>query len=555
MRFQMRLFRRLIPRERLCSIRTVFDANDITGIQPFEAIPGPSGISALPYIGLMFELKPFTNYDIRKLSELFESYHEQYGPLVRIRAGKGWLVCVNDPDDIAAVFRSESKFPYRGVTLIANTYDRRKGARAGLVTLKGEEWYALRSPTQKSMMRPKAMTKYASRISQIADEFVAKFEQRDRLDNLPDQLMEYTAEGVGMLCFNTRLGCITENNATSELMEHTKTYLEVFGESTYRLPLYTIFRTPMYRKFERAADYISQLCETYIDGALAKIGKTPQFHDEQNIWPSPDDVVQGTRDSSTKVQHILCHSNHAEEQKCRLFASMESENRPNDMEDSLLFDLLSTPDLTPDMIKRILVDVFVAGIDSTANAMTFLFYFLAKHQDKQYKLYTELSEVLPKDGKITEDVIDRLSYLKACLKESLRLVFPICAGTARILDRDITLKGYNVPKATTLVLCNGIICRDESYFPQQNQFIPERWIRSDTRIDMNPFAHLPFGFGPRKCIGQRFAEQEIYICTAKMLLMYRLTLPPGVDDIPYRYCTFATPLEKVTFLLEKRSSN
>ncbi|XP_069112979.1 probable cytochrome P450 49a1 isoform X1 [Argopecten irradians] len=537
MQNQLRLFRKLILRSS-GSVRTLCDVNDRATVKPFQSIPGPSGISALPFIGLIFELKPFTNYDIRKLSELFESYHKKYGPLVRVRAGKDWLVCVYDPNDIASVFRAESRFPYRGATLIAETYDRRKRAKAGLVTLKGEEWYALRSPTQKAMMRPKAMTKYANRISHIADDFVAKFEHRDRLDNLPDQLMEYTAEGVGMLCFNTRLGCISETDQTTDLMIHTKTYLELFGESTYRLPLFTVFRTPMYRRFERAADYISHVCEAYIEDALTKVRSN-----EQDIRHSSNALLQTTHNSCADMERNDCGQPNDDEQKLKL---------TKDMEDSLLFDLLSTPGVTPDMVKRILVDVFVAGIDSTANAMTFLFYFLAKHQDKQQKLYEELVDIIPENGEISEEIIEMLSYLKACLKESLRLVFPICGGTARILDRDIILKGYTVPKSTLLVLCNGVVCRDEDYFYQQDQFIPERWIRGDTRTDMNPFAHLPFGFGPRKCIGQRFAEQEIYICTTKMITTYRLSLPPGVEDIPYRYCTFATPLNKTTFLLEKR---
>ncbi|OWF50845.1 probable cytochrome P450 49a1 isoform X1 [Mizuhopecten yessoensis] len=536
MRYPIQLSCWLRPRQRQFGwTRNTSVVTDGTKPKPLAAIPGPSGLSALPYIGLMFELKPFTNYDVKKLSELFEKYREQYGPLVKIRAGKDWLVCVYDPDDIAAVFRTESRHPYRGVTPLAKTYDRRKGVRPGLVTLKGDEWYALRSPTQKAMMRPKAMTKYAYRISQIADEFVAKFERRDRLDNLPDQLMEYTAEGVGMLCFNTRLGCITETNNSSELMEQTKTYLELFGESTYRLPLYTVFRTPMYRRFERAADFLSQVCENYIDDALTKVNNTTNFHDA--TVQNPEIQSWNTKQSfDADVQNTQHPTN----------------VNTTDMEDSLLFDLLSTPGMTPDMTRRILVDVFVAGIDSTANAMTFLFYFLAKHQDKQRKLYQELLDVIPKDGKITEDVIKKLSYLKACVKESLRLVFPICAGTARILDLDIVLKGYKVPKGTTLVLCNGIICREERYFPQQDQFLPERWIRGDIRTDVNPFAHLPFGFGPRKCIGQRVAELEIYICTAKMFMTYRFKLPPGVDEIPYKYCTFATPREKTTFMLERR---
>ncbi|XP_033729239.1 1,25-dihydroxyvitamin D(3) 24-hydroxylase, mitochondrial-like [Pecten maximus] len=440
---------------------------------------------------------------MRLISTKLEAWKNEYGPIVRVRLGKRWSLYLFDPDDIEKVFRADQKYPERITLPLMSIYEKRQNLPSTLANTNGKEWHAMRGPTQKIMLRPKAVTKYAPKLSIIADDFVDSLKTSGRLDNLPFKLMEYSAEGVGMLCFNTRLGCITSDNTATPLMTYTKDFLDRLGNHFYRMiPTYMLFRTKFYIGFEEAANFLYSTAEEHINKALKDLKHA----------------------SDNGIEH----------------------------ESNLLFDLLSTSGLTPAQVHRTITDVFIGGIDSTASSMTFLLFYLAKYPDKQERLFKDLQEHVPKKGQIQEETINNLPYLKACLKESFRLVFPIAGGTVRIMDKDITLKGYNIPKGTPMQLCSGTIGRDEQYFPQQDQFIPERWMRGDSRTDVNPFAHLPFGFGPRKCIGQRFAEQEIFICAAKLLRNYRVVLPPGVTDIPYFYCIFATPREPASFILEER---
>ena len=83
-----------------------------------------------------------------------------------------------------------------------------------------------------------------------------------------------------------------------------------------------------------------------------------------------------------------------------------------------------------------------------------------------------------------------------------------------LLDDERTYLSFYLQ--TPIQLCSGIIAKDERYFENPNDFVPERWLKGAQKANINPFAHLPFGHGPRKCVGQRFAEQEIYICVAKV---------------------------------------
>ncbi|XP_060084495.1 probable cytochrome P450 49a1 isoform X2 [Ylistrum balloti] len=458
-----------------------------TGGNNLLDIPGPGGIYTLPYIGMRLMFKPFSKYDLRLLNEKMVALRDEYGPIVRIRLRNMWSLYLFDPDDIEKVFRADQKYPERAMLPLLTVYEKRQNIPSSLSNTNGEEWYSMRSPTQKIMLRPKAVTKYAPKLSKIADDFVEKLDGKDRLENLPFKLMEYSAE----------------DNTVTPLMAYTKDYLDRLGNHFYKtIPSYMFFRTKYYKDFEKSANFLYSTADEHINKTL------------KLVQQASEDGVE--------------------------------------YESNLLFDLLSTPGLTTGQVRRTITDVFIGGIDSTANSMTFLLFYLAKHQDKQERLFKDLCEHVLKRGEIQEDTINKIPYLKACLKESFRMVFPITGGTVRILDKDITLQGYNVPKGTPMQLCSGPIGRDEKYFPEQDQFIPERWIRGDTKTDVNPFAHLPFGFGPRKCIGQRFAEQEIYICTAKLLRNYRVVLPPGVTEIPYFYSIFATPREPTSFILEKR---
>lgn len=180
------------------------------------------------------------------------------------------------------------------------------------------------------------------------------------------------------------------------------------------------------------------------------------------------------------------------------------------------------------------------------------------NQDKQTKLYNEINEVVGGCDHFTQEHLSKMSYLKACVKESLRKTFPINLGVPRVMERDIVVEGYLIPKGTQVVSNMLSMSRDERFFPKPKEFIPERWLRSDQTIDIAkgqefPFAHKPFGFGPRMCVGQRFAELEIFIATTKIIQNFKITVPDGTGELTPVYATFTSPAEKVTLQLQKRT--
>lgn len=161
----------------------------------------------------------------------------------------------------------------------------------------------------------------------------------------------------------------------------------------------------------------------------------------------------------------------------------------------------------------------------TTTTFTGCLLCLAKNPEKQSKLREEILRILPeKDSEFTEASMKNVPYLRACIKEALR-VYPLAPGNARVIKSDIVLNGYQVPKETPVLMLSHGIEKDDQHFPRSKEFLPERWRREETSASKcpnslkpsNPFAYLPFGFGPRMCIGRRIVDMELELGIARLL--------------------------------------
>ena len=168
------------------------------------------------------------------------------------------------------------------------------------------------------------------------------------------------------------------------------------------------------------------------------------------------------------------------------------------------------------------IDALNAGIDTTGSAASFLLYHLATNPDKQEILYQEICQTIGPTGQLSEAGLARMKYMKAVQLESQRLL-PSVWGTARMFDKDITIRGYNIPAGTMVTRVGSFSSLDPSNFSQPDQFYPERWLRNhQDRHQAGSFANLPFGHGKRSCIGQRFAKLELFMLMTKLVQTYRL---------------------------------
>ncbi|RZB40869.1 p450 domain containing protein [Asbolus verrucosus] len=168
---------------------------------------------------------------------------------------------------------------------------------------------------------------------------------------------------------------------------------------------------------------------------------------------------------------------------------------------------------------------FLAGFETSSTLMTFTLYELARNQDVQQKLRDEIKIVLAKhDGKTTYDSINEMKYLNQVIDESLR-VWPPAPLTSRYCVKDYKIPDEDViiEKGTTVLIPILGIHYDEEYYPDPEKFDPERF-SEENKNSRHHYTHLPFGEGPRNCIGMRFGLMQAKMGLASLLKNFKFTV-------------------------------
>lgn len=174
--------------------------------------------------------------------------------------------------------------------------------------------------------------------------------------------------------------------------------------------------------------------------------------------------------------------------------------------------------------------IFLAGHETTANALTWTFYLLSQNPEVEAKLHEELERVLQGRTPGLTDV-PNLTYTEMVLKESMRL-YPPAHGIGRQSIDAIDLgDGYVIPPRAGIMISAYVLHRDERWFPDPERFDPDRFT-PEREAQIPKFAYMPFGGGPRICIGNRFAMMEAVLILASVAQRYRLTLDPAQQVVP-----------------------
>jgi cytochrome P450 len=203
----------------------------------------------------------------------------------------------------------------------------------------------------------------------------------------------------------------------------------------------------------------------------------------------------------------------------------------------LLQTLLSAADdkgtrMSDVQLRDEIMTLFLAGHETTANALTWTWYLLAQNPVVERSLHDELDQVLAGRAPTFAD-LPRLPYTEMVIKESMRL-FPPAWGIGRRALRDFDLRGYRIPKGTNVFILQWLTHRDPRFYPEPLRFDPERWRSDPVRSGALPrFAYFPFGGGPRVCIGAGFAMMEATLLLATIAQRYRFALLPDPPVVPF----------------------
>ena len=386
----------------------------------------------------------------------------------------GKILVVNTPALVKEMSSKEGIMPERGVLGFEVLKKIRKEAnlKAGVIISDGPEWKRFREPVSKRLLRPKSLSHYIPEFSNIAREAVddiIEINQKDNLkyDSIVDRIDLWTLSSFYYFMFHRYL---SNNSEIDKYIQTIKFIISSFGSPKWQNPRYRFFQS--------------------------------------KYW---DEVVENYRNLNEFTRQNL----------------MESISTTKDVnnEGALLEYLQSQTDFDDIDIVTTFVDFLGAAVDTTSVSTQWLWYNLSKNPRVQDKLYEEVMSVVGDSPVITVDHFNKLHYMKMCMKESMR-VTPSITAWFRYLREAGQLGGVEMPKEVPVVGNVYYIQLNERYWKNPKDFIPERW---EKRSEIDPFSYIPFGTGPRMCVGRRIAEAEMQLATAHLCRKARVHLKREPD--------------------------
>ena len=176
-------------------------------------------------------------------------------------------------------------------------------------------------------------------------------------------------------------------------------------------------------------------------------------------------------------------------------------------------------------VRDEVLTIFVAGHETTASAMTFIWYALSHYSAWEARLHAELETVL--GGRTPTDAdLPKLQVARRIVEESMRLYPPAPGLSARVAKEADELCGVRIPKGGLVAVSSWVLHRHRTLWDNPETFDPDRFL-PERSVGRPRFAYLPFGGGPRVCIGQMMAMQEATLILATLAQRFRLRLRPG----------------------------
>ena len=193
--------------------------------------------------------------------------------------------------------------------------------------------------------------------------------------------------------------------------------------------------------------------------------------------------------------------------------------------------------MTDEQVRDEAMTIFLAGHETTANALTWLWYLVAGAPEVEAKLHEEIDRVLQGRRPTFADV-GTLPYVERVVTETMRLYPPAWIIGRRALV-DYPIGSYVMPARSIIIMSPYVLQRDRRYYADPERFDPDRWT-AEFRARLPKFAYFPFGGGPRQCIGESFAWMELVLVTATIAQRWKLRLVPGHPVVPQPLVTLRT---------------
>lgn len=390
----------------------------------------------------------------------FQNLAAQYGDISYFRLGPQEAFFLNHPDYIKDVLVTNHHNFHKGLAL----QRAKRLLGEGLLTSEGEFHRRQRRLAQPAFHRAR-IASYAGVMTAYATETRERWRDGAALD-MSEEMMRLTLGIVGKTLFDADV--VSDAQQVGEAMTVVMDLFNIitipFFELLQKLPL------PQLRRFDNA--------KARLDAIIFRL-------------------IEERRRSGADRGDLLS----------MLLLAQDTEGDGGAMTDEQLRDEVMT--------------IFLAGHETTANALTWTWYLLSQNPEAEAKLHAEIDRVL--EGRLpTFEDVAQLKYTEMVLAESMRL-YPPAWAIGRLAMNESEIGSYVVPKKSLVLMSQYVMHRDPRYFPEPLRFDPDRWT-AEARESRPQFSYFPFGGGPRRCIGEGFAWMEGILLIATLAQQWQMRL-------------------------------
>ncbi|RDX91586.1 Geraniol 8-hydroxylase, partial [Mucuna pruriens] len=446
--------------------------------QTSESTQLPPGPRPFPIIGNMLELGKNPHKALTKLSRI-------YGPLMTLKLGSITTIVISSPQVAKQVLHENGQaFSSRTIPHSVHALDHHKYSILWLPP--SPQWRKLRRACATKIFSPQVLDS-----TQIL--------RQEKIRNLLDFVKERSKKGevvdIGEAIFTTILNSISTTFFSMDLSNSSSEKSQEFK---------SIFRNMMAEAGRpNVADFFPILRPLDPQRALARMN---------NYFKKMFKIIDGIIEERLTSRVLNTNS--------KVY---------KDVLDSLLNNIEETgSQLSRNEMLHLFLDLFVAGIDTTSSTVEWIMAELLRNPDKLAKARKELSQTIGKDVTLEEPYCLKLSFLRAVVKETLRLHPPAPFLVPHKCDEMINISGFKVLKNAQVLVNVWGMGRDPTIWENPEVFMPERFLESEIDFKGHDFELIPFGAGKRICPGLSLGHRTMHLMVASLVHNFEWKLADGL---------------------------
>ncbi|XP_017274474.1 thromboxane-A synthase isoform X2 [Kryptolebias marmoratus] len=472
---------------------------------------------------------------LKPLSEIVKTH----GKVCGYYLGRKPMVVIADPDILRQVMVKDfNNFTNRRFQLTTKPW------KDCLLMLRNEQWKRVRSvvtPTF-SAAKLKEMVPLINTATDALMNNLSVHAESGKVFDIHKCFQCFTMDVIASVAFGTNLD--SQNNPDDPFVH----YAQMFFAMSFFKPL-VLFSILFSKIMAPLVRIIPNKRREEIDKFfISSIKKIIKQREEQPPDQRRRDFLQLILDARTGQESVsLEHfdtTKHSDEldnrsQQTPLPVSDQKISHPHIQKSST--GHLQKKTITEDEIVGQAFVFFLAGYETTSSTLGFACYLLALHPECQSKVQEEVDDFFTRHDFVDYTNVQELKYLDMAVCEALR-IYPPGFRFNREVYHDCVINGQFFPKGATLELFSGFLHHDPEHWPEPKKFIPERFT-PEAKANRHPFVYLPFGAGPRNCVGMRLAQLEIRMALAHLFHRFSV-VSCSETKVPLDLKTFSTTAPK-----------